>query len=672
MHFLQARRFVFRGLAATSSPLPFNYVGLASPLPARLWLTLLATFMSALSSTTALPMVAVLSPTNGATHICYDTPLYITFNQPPLTRNAGTIKIYNSTNPATPVDTLDMSLNVTRTQTGTGIAPFPVNVQPRTIAGAFYTNFPVIITGNTAAIYPHSGVMKSNQTYYVTVDNGVFTDTNAVYFSGITDSNAWRFTTKGTPSVGTNFVIVAGDGSGDFCTVQGAVDFLPPATLSTNRTIYLRKGIYTEIVNVPAGKNNITFRGESRQESLLAYLNDVIINNSSHQVMVLHVRANDIAIENLKLTNSVPQGGSQGFALMVETGAKRFICNNAEVDSYQDTILVNDTGTTAYFYKSLIQGDVDFIWGGGNCFFTNCELKELRTGGIYFQPRTTPGSNGMSVVRCNFTRFNGTNASGSNFTNCLFARALSKTNSNVALICCNIDTNIVQTGWTVADITNPALALRWWEFGNSNLAGTAAVSYNGIQLTNGDSRLVAAKHATTWLSGWVPQLQPNILTNPTSAFVSYNAAATFTVSATGIPEPTYQWQKSGTNVPGATNGSLVFTNVKSGDAGGYSAVVSNFGGAVTSSIATLTYAGQIYTDPLTTSTNASMKFIGVPGFFYSTERSTNLVNVIGWVCISTNVADTNGLFQVIDRFGDLGITPPPIPPAAFYRLHSNP
>jgi len=533
--------------------------------------------------------ITALSPANGATGICYDTPLYATFSSTPVLRNAGKIRIYNITNNTTPVDTLDMSANSTITQIGTGTAGYPVKVQPRTISGATYITFPVIITNNTAAIYPHEGVMTSNQTYYVTIDNGVFTETNGAYFVGLSDTNAWQFTTKLVgPPAGTNIVVVSTDGTADFCTVQGAVDFFPNFTNTTafNRVIYLRKGNYVEIVRIPVGKNNITLRGESRQDSWLSYPNSNLINASSHTVMVLHVLANDIAIENLKLTNSVPQGGSQSFALMVETGAKRFICNNADVDSYQDTILVNTSDSTAYFYKTLIQGDVDFIWGGGNCFFTNCEMRELRTGGIYFQPRTDPNSNGMAVVRCQLKRYNGTNASGSNFTNCLFARALGNANSSVALLYCNIDTNAVQIGWTASDLSS--LTLRWWEYGNSNLDNTAPAVYNGTQLTGSDPRLLAAQDATTWLVGWVPQLAPNILGHPANQSVAGGGTASFNVTATGIPDPTYQWTKNGTNIPNATNVTLVITPASLNDAGTFAAVVTTPAGSVTSSNAVLT------------------------------------------------------------------------------------
>src|SRR6185312_3487151 len=126
--------------------------------------------------------VVSLKPPNGATGICYDTGLSITFNQPPVLRKAGKIRIFNITNSAAPVETIDLSLNGTN------------GSQPRSAfpgdSSAFHY-YPVVITGNTAAIYPHaaSGLLTSNQTYYVTMDPGIFTDASGADFAGISASN---------------------------------------------------------------------------------------------------------------------------------------------------------------------------------------------------------------------------------------------------------------------------------------------------------------------------------------------------------------------------------------------------------------------------------------------------------------------------------------------------
>src|SRR5207247_6847970 len=75
---------------------------------------------------------------------------------------------------------------------------------------------------------------------------------------------------------------------------------------------------------------------------------------------------------------------------------------------------------------------------------------------------------------------------------------------------------------------------------------------------------------------------------PRSQSVSLGANVTFRVTATGTPPLSFQWRWNETPVDGATNSALALTNITVTQAGGYSAFVSNDGGAVTSAVAVLT------------------------------------------------------------------------------------
>ena len=113
--------------------------------------------------------------------------------------------------------------------------------------------------------------------------------------------------------------------------------------------------------------------------------------------------------------------------------------------------------------------------------------------------------------------------------------------------------------------------------------------FTGVaQLTNGDPRLIAAQNSTLWLNGWVPQLAVNIVSQPTNSTSFAGQTATLMVVATGIPDPTYQWLRDGTNVPGQTSAALTIPNAQGPDGGNYSVVVSNVSGCVTSWPAALT------------------------------------------------------------------------------------
>lgn len=85
---------------------------------------------------------------------------------------------------------------------------------------------------------------------------------------------------------------------------------------------------------------------------------------------------------------------------------------------------------------------------------------------------------------------------------------------------------------------------------------------------------------------------PVIDTQPLSRTIDAGDYVTFTVSASGIPSPTYQWQRSDgqlfTDIAGADSDELVLTGVQPSDAGQYRVVVANSEGSVTSEAATLT------------------------------------------------------------------------------------
>jgi hypothetical protein len=80
---------------------------------------------------------------------------------------------------------------------------------------------------------------------------------------------------------------------------------------------------------------------------------------------------------------------------------------------------------------------------------------------------------------------------------------------------------------------------------------------------------------------------PTLTAQPASQSVTAGASVTFSVTATGSPAPTYQWQLNGQALAGATGATLTLPNVQASQAGNYSVVVSNAGGIVQSAVAVL-------------------------------------------------------------------------------------
>jgi len=108
-----------------------------------------------------------------------------------------------------------------------------------------------------------------------------------------------------------------------------------------------------------------------------------------------------------------------------------------------------------------------------------------------------------------------------------------------------------------------------------------------------DFKLVLTMRVLALLVFCLPQLAsatgtpPIILVQPLSLTVLNLDIATFTVVASSLTTMTYQWYKDGNGINGATSSTLSLVNVTSANAGNYYVKITNAGGTVTSSTATL-------------------------------------------------------------------------------------
>ncbi|MBI1748689.1 MAG: HYR domain-containing protein [Acidobacteria bacterium] len=81
---------------------------------------------------------------------------------------------------------------------------------------------------------------------------------------------------------------------------------------------------------------------------------------------------------------------------------------------------------------------------------------------------------------------------------------------------------------------------------------------------------------------------PSITAQPVSVSqVCIGSSVSFSVTATGTAPISYQWEKNGVNIAGATGSSFTIPSVAAGDVGTYSVIVSNVCGSVLSSGANL-------------------------------------------------------------------------------------
>ncbi len=196
-------------------------------------------------------------------------------------------------------------------------------------------------------------------------------------------------------------------------------------------------------------------------------------------------------------------------------------------------------------------------------------------------------------------------ASNAGSYTCVVTNAAGSVTSNAATLTVQIPPAITaqpasltvnQNGSASFSITatgNPAPTYQWRRNGTV-ISGATSSTYTiaSAQSANAGSYTCvvtnAAGSATSDAATLTVQIAPAITAQPTSLTVAQNASASFSVTATGTPAPTYQWRLNGTPISGATSATYTVDSAQSSNAGSYTCVVTNPAGSVTSNAATLT------------------------------------------------------------------------------------
>ena len=120
---------------------------------------------------------------------------------------------------------------------------------------------------------------------------------------------------------------------------------------------------------------------------------------------------------------------------------------------------------------------------------------------------------------------------------------------------------------------------------------SATIDWDGLGISETRSHIYIVERLEVVSGGG--ETPPNITMQPADVTVTSPNAATFNVTATGSPSPTYQWRRDGVNISGATGASYTLDPTAVSDSGAqFDVVVSNSQGSVTSSTATLTVLEQ--------------------------------------------------------------------------------
>jgi len=426
-----------------------------------------------------------LVPADGAVSVNPDTHLVVTLAIGPTLGKSGKIRIFDTQGDRL-VDVLDLGIpsgpHVSLAQSAADAKareqdglPEPV-YQETTIGGQQGFHFhPVIVHGRVATIYPHNGALQYGRTYRVVIDAGVFGFPGGE--SPMADKPiAWTFATRtSAPDTGQGVITVAADGSGDFNTVQGAID-AAPANPENRFTIVIRNGNYEEIV-FARQKSNLTIRGEDRDGVVVGYGNNSSFNPSRDDVS-LRPAFSLLDSTGLLLENFTIRNYYIGQAEALKVSGSRNTLRNMTLEGSGDALNLRGP---IYIADTKLTGDGDTILGWGPAFFERCEIHSIGPFQWIRNPETNHGNvfkDCMFIGRDEPLPWTRTADGGGRKVDAVIARlpnnhGLNYPFAEAVLINARMD-GIAPVGWgPVEDAgTFDWSNVHFWEYNSTNLDGT--------------------------------------------------------------------------------------------------------------------------------------------------------------------------------------------------------
>lgn len=205
-------------------------------------------------------------------------------------------------------------------------------------------------------------------------------------------------------AVGPDFV-VATDGTGDFRTVQEAINAVPDFRKNETQ-IFIKKGTYKEKLVLAGSKTNVVFIGEERDQTILTYDDFASKKNRFGEEIgttgstSFFVFGDGFRAENITFENS---SGPVGQAVAVRVDGDRTAFINCRFLGFQDTLYPHGEKSRQYYRDCVIEGTVDFIFGWSTAVFDRCTIV-CKDHGFVTAPSTNEGTAfGFVFLDCKIT-----------------------------------------------------------------------------------------------------------------------------------------------------------------------------------------------------------------------------------------------------------------------------
>ncbi len=250
--------------------------------------------------------------------------------------------------------------------------PVTLGVGDITLNGKVLT--PAITGANVTLPYTN---LKYETLYTLTIPAGAIKDK---FNTDCELINSLSFTTKVKPTVTPKLFdkVVGPDPGDDYTDIQAAFDAVPAGNGTLFR-IFVKNGEYnygTGRLVLASGKNNVSLIGQSKDGVIIKgsnYVGNTAAGSpGTDNCAVIDILSDNFYGENFTVINTAGIDQIER-AVCIRTRGDKVAMNNVSLQGGQDILYTHTTTGRQYYKNSRFSGTVDYIFGGGDVLFDNCE-----------------------------------------------------------------------------------------------------------------------------------------------------------------------------------------------------------------------------------------------------------------------------------------------------------
>jgi len=292
-------------------------------------------------------------------------------------------------------------------------------------------------------------------------------------------------------------ITVAQDGSGNYTTVQAALNAVP-LNNKIPHTINVKSGVYYEKLFLDSSKEFVTLIGENRFNTILTYNDhagklspkgDTINTRTSWSFKIM---ADNFTAKNIRFENDA--GFTAGQAVAVESDGDKAVFINCGFFGNQDVLFTNSDKSRQFFGNCYIEGTTDFIFGSSTVWFERCYIHSKKNSHV--TAASTPKEKEFGYI----------------FNNCVLTGDTSLHNvslgrpwrpyAHVVYMNCYIGEHIKPEGWSNWNNTDNYKTTRYSEYRNYGPSSSPAKRVPwSKQLTDDEIKKYTIANV---LNGWDP------------------------------------------------------------------------------------------------------------------------------------------------------------------------